>query len=117
MGRIQQATIVSESGHVRGLLRTLPDDMHVTTEMVAEFYEVGRETVLTVVKRNRDEFEADGYRVVTRSAFLSMMGDSDIASLSSANLRELLRTVPSAGATPRRDAAAGLARRSTRPST
>lgn len=52
-----------------GVLRTLPDDMHVTTEMAAEFYGVDRETVLTVVKRNREEFEDDGYRVVTRSAF------------------------------------------------
>lgn len=52
-----------------GVLRTLPDDMHVTTEMVAAFYEVDRETVLTVVKRNRDEIEDDGYRVVTKSTF------------------------------------------------
>jgi hypothetical protein len=52
-----------------GVLRTLPDDMHVTTEMVAEFYEVGIETVKNTVKRNRDEFEDDGYRAVTRGAF------------------------------------------------
>lgn len=52
-----------------GALRTLPDDMHVMTEMVADFYEVDRETVATLVKRNRDEFEADGYRIVTRGVF------------------------------------------------
>ncbi|NEW33794.1 hypothetical protein GV791_14645 [Nocardia cyriacigeorgica] len=52
-----------------GALRTLPDDMHVTTDMVAEFYEVDRETILTVVKRNRDEIEGDGYRVVTKGVF------------------------------------------------
>lgn len=52
-----------------GVLRTLPDDMHVTTEMVAEFYEVPQETIRTLVRNNRDEIEEDGYRVVTRSAF------------------------------------------------
>lgn len=52
-----------------GVLRTLPDDLHVTTDMVAEFYDVDRETVLTVVKRNRDELDDDGYRVATRGAF------------------------------------------------
>ncbi|MDH6283117.1 hypothetical protein [Prescottella agglutinans] len=43
--------------------------MHVTTEMVAEFYGVDREAVASLVKRNRDEFEDDGYTVVIRSAF------------------------------------------------
>ncbi|RBO82120.1 phage antirepressor KilAC domain-containing protein [Nocardia puris] len=52
-----------------GVLRTLPDDMHVTTDMVAEFYEVPKETVFTLVRNNRDEIEADGYQVLTRSAF------------------------------------------------
>lgn len=52
-----------------GVLRTLPDDLHVTTDMVAEFYGVGRETVANTVKRNRDELEEDGYRVTTRAAF------------------------------------------------
>lgn len=52
-----------------GVLRSLPDDMHVTTDMVAEYYEVDRETILTVVKRNRDELDEDGYRVVTKSVF------------------------------------------------
>lgn len=52
-----------------GVLATLPDDTHVTTDMVATFYAVDRETVLTVVKRNREEFDDDGYRIVTRSEF------------------------------------------------
>lgn len=51
------------------VLRTLPDDMHVTTDMVAEFYEVPVKTIQTIVLRNREEFDEDGYRVVTRSAF------------------------------------------------
>lgn len=52
-----------------GVLRTLPDDMHVTTEMVAEFYGVDREAIASLVKRNRDEFDDDGYAVIVRSAF------------------------------------------------
>ncbi|MCH5645575.1 hypothetical protein [Gordonia sp. ABSL49_1] len=51
------------------MLATLPDDMHVMTESVAAFYGVPKETVRTLVRNNRDEIEADGYRVVTRSAF------------------------------------------------
>ena len=57
-----------------GALRMLPDDMHVTTEMVAEFYKVPKETVFTVVRNNRDEVEEDGYRVVTRSSFEETFG-------------------------------------------
>ena len=51
------------------VLATLPDDMHCTTDMVAEFYGVPKETVRTLIRNNRDEIEADGYRVVARAAF------------------------------------------------
>lgn len=52
-----------------GVLRCLPDDMHVTTDALAEFYEVGLEAVRSVVKRNRDEFDEDGMTIVSRSEF------------------------------------------------
>ncbi|WP_280505798.1 phage antirepressor KilAC domain-containing protein [Nocardia farcinica] len=52
-----------------GVLRMLPDDFHVLTESVAEFYEVNAGTIRALVLDNRDELESDGYRVVTRSAF------------------------------------------------
>ncbi|MYV26344.1 hypothetical protein GQ649_03920 [Rhodococcus sp. DSM 6344] len=52
-----------------GVLRTLPDDMHVLTEMVADFYEVPTGTVRALVLDNRAEIDEDGYRVVTRGAF------------------------------------------------
>lgn len=52
-----------------GVLRTLPDDLHVTTDMVAEFYGVPVKTVQTIVLRNPDELDGDGYRVTTRGAF------------------------------------------------
>ncbi|MBZ4500145.1 phage antirepressor KilAC domain-containing protein [Mycobacterium avium subsp. hominissuis] len=49
-----------------GVLRTLPDDMHVTTDMVAAFYQVDAPTVRQVVNRNREELDADGYDVISR---------------------------------------------------
>ncbi len=66
--RDQLATRVDVLNKV-GVLATLPDDMHVMTENVAAFYGVPRDTISALVSRNRDEIEADGYRVVTRSAF------------------------------------------------
>lgn len=58
-----------------GVLATLPDDMHVLTPMVAEFYGVGVEAIKSLVKDNRDEMEGDGYRVVVRSEFERSYGD------------------------------------------
>lgn len=49
-----------------GTLQTLPDNLHVTTEMAASFYETTPEAVRQTVVRNRDEFDADGYRVLRR---------------------------------------------------
>ncbi|NQE89752.1 phage antirepressor KilAC domain-containing protein [Nocardia terpenica] len=53
--------------------------------MVAEFYEVSIDVIRQTVVRNRDEFDTDGYRVVTRSAFRAMFEESDKLSLSSAS--------------------------------
>lgn len=52
-----------------GVLRTLPDDMHVTTDMVAEFYKAPVKTIQTAVLRNRDELDDDGLRVIGRAEF------------------------------------------------
>ena len=52
-----------------GVLATLPDNMHVTTDMVATFYEVDADAIRWHVKNNRDELDDDGYRVVTRTMF------------------------------------------------
>lgn len=49
------------------VLRTLPDNMHCTTPMVAEFYEVDVTVIRQVVSRNQDEFNCDGYETVTRA--------------------------------------------------
>ena len=73
-----------------GVLRTLPDDMHAMTEQVAAYYEVSPEVIRQTIARNRDEFESDGYRVITRTAFLGMF-ESDSPSLS--NLDPKVRTI------------------------
>lgn len=75
-----------------GVLRTLPDDFHATTDMVAEFYRVSIDVIRQTVKRNRGELDSDGYKVVSRAEF-----ESDIASLS--NLDAKVRSV---GLYPRR---------------
>lgn len=43
---------------------TLPDNLHLTTEMVATFYDVDKEIVKKAVQRNRDELTRNGLRTV-----------------------------------------------------
>ncbi|WP_068922141.1 phage antirepressor KilAC domain-containing protein [Planobispora rosea] len=45
-------------------LRKMTDDLHVTTEMVAAYFEVGVEAIKSLVKDNRSELEANEYRVL-----------------------------------------------------
>ncbi|MFP8883334.1 hypothetical protein [Streptomyces mangrovi] len=40
-------------------LAVLPDGMHVTTRMVADYFEVGLEAVKSLVKDHRDELESN----------------------------------------------------------
>jgi hypothetical protein len=42
----------------------LPDDIHVTTSMVADYFEVGVEAVKSLVKDHRRELTANGYRIL-----------------------------------------------------
>jgi len=45
-------------------LKMLPDDLHVTVSMAAEYYEVGSVTIRSVINRHKKEFESDGYKVL-----------------------------------------------------
>ncbi|NGX09143.1 phage antirepressor KilAC domain-containing protein [Mycobacteroides franklinii] len=77
-----------------GSLRMLPDEANATTDMVAGFYQVDRETVLTVVKRNRDELDSDGFRVIARN---------EVTSILNVTPDEVMpRTAPSVSLFPRR---------------
>ncbi|QMU74468.1 hypothetical protein GXW83_00350 [Streptacidiphilus sp. PB12-B1b] len=42
----------------------LPDGVHVTTRMVADYYEVGIEAVQSLVKDHREELLGTGYRIL-----------------------------------------------------
>lgn len=42
----------------------LPDDIHVTVEMVADFYEVSNDVIRKVSARKKEELESDGMRTI-----------------------------------------------------
>lgn len=46
-------------------LSLLPDGTHVTTQMVANYFEVGLKTLESLVRDHRAELESNGYRVMT----------------------------------------------------
>lgn len=57
-------------------LSLLPDGVHATTEMVANYYEVTPEAIDQIVKRNRAELSGNGYKVMPRAEFESVIGDT-----------------------------------------
>jgi ABC-type phosphate transport system auxiliary subunit len=67
-------------------LALLPDGLHVTSRMVAEYYEVPEIVIRSVVSRHREELEEAGYRNLT---------GSDLAQFLSCNLQ--LRRAPGRG--------------------
>ncbi|ART69078.1 hypothetical protein BTO20_11215 [Mycobacterium dioxanotrophicus] len=50
----------------------LPDDTNITTELVARFYGVGLEAIKSLVKDNREELAANGFRVITGDELRSL---------------------------------------------
>ncbi|MFD8231254.1 restriction endonuclease [Streptomyces sp. NPDC059696] len=46
-------------------LSLLPDGTHVTTAMVASYFDVGLEAIKSLIKDHRTELEASGYRLLT----------------------------------------------------
>lgn len=55
---------------VKGLL-LLPNTEFATTEMVANYFEVGNECINSCVKDNRDELESNGYKVFKGSEIVN----------------------------------------------
>jgi phage antirepressor YoqD-like protein len=45
-------------------LTMLPDDMHVTVQMVADYYEVSKNLIDVMIKNHKDEFVSDGIKVL-----------------------------------------------------
>ncbi|GHD18501.1 hypothetical protein GCM10010313_48600 [Streptomyces violarus] len=61
-------------------LTLLPDGMHVTTAMVATYFEVGLEAIKSLVKDHRTELEANGYGLLTGEELRSFKNLSGIQS-------------------------------------
>lgn len=58
----------------------LPDDLHVTKEGVAAFFGVTLQAIDSLIFDNRDELEANGYRVLTGAPLTSFKEASGIRS-------------------------------------
>lgn len=68
----------------------LPDDLHVITEGVAAFFGVSIETIRSLVKDNRAELEANGYRVLRGEQLADFVRSfRDLANLVSPKARSL----------------------------
>ncbi|WP_405967526.1 restriction endonuclease [Streptomyces sp. NBC_00015] len=61
-------------------LSLLPDGMHVTTAMVAAYFDVGLEAIKSLVKDHRRELEANGYHTLTGEPLRSFKDLSGIQS-------------------------------------
>ncbi|MFF8015654.1 restriction endonuclease [Streptomyces sp. NPDC007929] len=61
-------------------LSLLPDGMHVTTAMVASYFDVGLEAIKSLVKDHRPELQASGYRLLTGNELRSFKNLSGIRS-------------------------------------
>jgi hypothetical protein len=57
----------------------LPDDLHVTTEGVAAYFDVAIDTIKSLVKDNRDELESNGYDVLDGDELRSLKNLCGIA--------------------------------------
>ncbi|MFD4503486.1 restriction endonuclease [Streptomyces sp. NPDC058457] len=61
-------------------LSLLPDGMHVTTALVAAYFEVGLEAIKSLVKDHRAELETNGYRLLAGEELRSFKNLSGIHS-------------------------------------
>ncbi|WP_432753035.1 restriction endonuclease [Streptomyces sp. JL2001] len=77
---------------VKGL-SLLPDGMHVTTAMVAAYFEVGLKAIESVVVDHRAELEGNGYRVLSGAELASFKEASGIQSRSRALALYSRRTI------------------------
>jgi hypothetical protein len=75
------------------VLSLLPDGMHVTTAMVAAYFQVGVKAIESLVLDHRQELEANGYRVLAGTELTSFKEVSGIQSRSRALALYSRRTV------------------------
>jgi restriction system protein len=61
-------------------LSLLPDGVHVTTQMVADYFEVGLRAITSLVHDHRTEIEANGHRILTGAELVSFKETSSVQS-------------------------------------
>jgi hypothetical protein len=87
--RQEYATQVDVLDHVKPV-DTLPDGMHVTTEILAAYFVTNLETIKSLVRNNREELESNGHRVLRGAALAAFVrSSSDLANLLSPKARSL----------------------------
>ncbi|OEJ26054.1 hypothetical protein BGM19_19320 [Streptomyces agglomeratus] len=59
-------------------LSLLPDGAHVTTQMVAKYFEVLETAVYSMVSDHREELEANGYRLATREEVTALKAGASV---------------------------------------
>src|SRR5690606_24546452 len=72
-------------------LPTLPDDLHVTIDMAAEYYEVEKKTAEKVIERHKNEFLSDGYKVLKGKEFKDFV--TDVASVANFQVNPKARSL------------------------
>lgn len=55
-------------------LLSLPNTELYTTEMVANYYEVGIEAIQSLIKDNKEELKTNGFKLMKRSEILNVLG-------------------------------------------
>ncbi|MEV2910963.1 hypothetical protein ABNF65_20710 [Paenibacillus larvae] len=65
-------------------LSMLPDDLHISVEMAANYFEVHEDAVEKVIRSNREELEADGLRVLKGNQLSAFKAESGIKSRAAA---------------------------------
>lgn len=53
-------------------LLMLPDNLHISVEMAAEYYEVGIRAITSLIHDNRDELKSDGLRIIRGNELISL---------------------------------------------
>ncbi|WP_455352984.1 restriction endonuclease [Streptomyces sp. SYSU K217416] len=74
---------VAEQTHVLDKVKALsllPDGLHVTTQMVATYFEVGEAVIHNMVTDHREELESNGYRLATREELTALKTVSSVGS-------------------------------------
>ncbi|WP_042415962.1 hypothetical protein [Streptacidiphilus anmyonensis] len=71
-------------------LQLLPDGVHVTTALAAQYFEVDVEAIKKIVQRHREELESNGMTVLRGEALVGF--DRDILSLSNKSYPQALRS-------------------------